>query len=131
MDKKTIVEQVCSILPTFRSFGEEYLNDFYDEALGTNVSLDMSALAVFVGEAFSDNKDMDFSQLFLYLEEVLVGDDEKAADAVATCFLENLINKSSHGEFSSLKFVKLLGPESREYCKAWDEFTGATTEGLE
>ena len=27
-------------------------------------------------------------------------------------------------------FVPYLGQESREYCKAWDQFTGVRTEGL-
>lgn len=46
-------------------------------------------------------------------------------------FLENLVNSSSNGRFGSKDFTKFLGPKSIEYCKAWDEFTGVKTEGLE
>lgn len=56
--------------------------------------------------------------------------DTQVQNAFATCFLENLINVSSGGEISSLDFVRLLGTESKNYCKGWDEFTGAKTEGL-
>lgn len=56
--------------------------------------------------------------------------EAEVQNAVCTCFLENLINSfSSKPEFFP-SFVHFLGPESRAYCRAWDEFTDAITPGL-
>lgn len=60
---------------------------------------------------------------------MLEGND-KVRDAVATCFLENLINAVAWGRIPSSSFIHLLGEESKKYYKAWDEFTGVKTEGL-
>jgi hypothetical protein len=64
------------------------------------------------------------------IEHLMLQGDDAVKDAVATCFLENLINRTSAGDIPAANFVHLLGPESVAYCKAWDEFTGVKTEGL-
>ena len=48
----------------------------------------------------------------------------------ATNFLEGLQNIESSGQVSASEFVPFLGSKSKEYCKAWDEFTGVKTPGL-
>lgn len=68
--------------------------------------------------------------VFDVAERLMVEGDNEVKDAVATCFLENLLNVASAGRIDASKFVDLLGPESRAYCRAWDEFTGVHTEGL-
>ena len=67
---------------------------------------------------------------FELAEKFMIEGDDSVKNAVATCFLENLINAVAWGDISAMSFVNLLGEGSRKYCKAWDEFTGVKTEGL-
>ncbi len=63
------------------------------------------------------------------LETLLsVGDDE-VQNAAATGLLEALVC-SFEAEQGSAPLLKRLGPQSREYLRAWDEFTGRKTPGL-
>jgi len=50
--------------------------------------------------------------------------------AACVCFLENLQNKAGHGRFEYSRFIPYLGEKSKEYCRAWDEFTGVKSPGL-
>jgi hypothetical protein len=69
--------------------------------------------------------------LFAAVEETLAAEEEPAAAAVATGFLECLQGRDSGGSFDFRRIAGFLGPSSRAYCRAWDEFTGAITPGLE
>lgn len=51
-------------------------------------------------------------------------------NAACTCFLEDLINIASHGRISFERFIPYLGEKSKEFCRAWDEFTGVKSPGL-
>lgn len=91
----------------------------------------MSSFSRYVGDLLrTKEKSEDFKKIFDFAEELMVVGDSDVQEAVSTCFLENLINVSSHGDFSPLIFVPYLGKESIKYCKVWDEFTGVKTEGL-
>jgi len=72
-------------------------------------------------------------ELFELIEQFVSEGDEGVSNAACTCFIENLQNIASHddNEFEYSHFVSLLGPESRAYAKAWDEFTGIRTDGLD
>ncbi len=69
-------------------------------------------------------------RIFNTAEELLVIGDSDVKNAIATCFLESLVNISSAGAISSLSFVNFLGKNSKIHCKKWDESTGARTIGL-
>lgn len=51
-------------------------------------------------------------------------------NAACTCFLENLLNIASSNEIDYSRFIPYLGEKSKEYCRAWDEFTGVKSPGL-
>ena len=53
----------------------------------------------------------DRKDLFSFMEECMVHGEEDLQGAVATCFLENLLNVGSAGEIDFALFVDLLGPE--------------------
>ncbi|MDD9950827.1 MAG: hypothetical protein OXT67_04605 [Zetaproteobacteria bacterium] len=130
MQGDDILESVYKILPAFKSFGQEYVWEWYGEKLGEDVFQDMSALSSFVSEALTNHEDYNYQCFFNYIETLVTHHDEKISTASTTNFLENLINTSSSGTFDSRSFTKYLGPKSIEYCKAWDEFCGAKTPGL-
>jgi hypothetical protein len=71
----------------------------------------------------------DLEPLFQAIERLMLEGNEDVKDAVATCFLENVLNATSK-DVPAERFVPLLGPESRAFCRAWDEFTGVKTPGL-
>lgn len=57
------------------------------------------------------------------LEEVLRSGSEHDSTAVATGFFEALLNAWDKG-FDLQAIWEYVGPESRAYCLAWNEFTG-------
>ena len=69
-------------------------------------------------------------KIFKLIERFIKEGDFNVRDAASTCFLENLINYTSAGRLKPEQFIHYLGKESKEYCKAWDEFTGVKTPGL-
>lgn len=64
--------------------------------------------------------------LFVLVERCLAEGTQDLKDGAATCFLENLINRPETGPLA----VPFMGLLSREYCRAWDAFTGVRTPGL-
>lgn len=71
----------------------------------------------------------DFSgakELFAGIERCLAEGSDQVSTAATTCFLENLINRKDIG----VLVVPFMGPLARQYCRAWDKFTGVTTPGL-
>ncbi|WP_447895911.1 DUF7674 family protein [Vreelandella sp. GE22] len=69
-------------------------------------------------------------EIFLLVESCLEKGDEMVKNAVATCLLENMLNAVSSERVEAHLFVDLLGEKSRNFCKAWDDFTGVHTQGL-
>lgn len=69
-------------------------------------------------------------EVFSLIELFLNKGDKDVKDAATTNFLENLINYTSSGRLKPEQFIHYLGPKSKAYCKAWDEFTGVKTPGL-
>lgn len=89
---------------------------------------ELGELASFVVELVEKGDTARLPSVFTAAEELLVKGTDDVKDAVATCLLEALQNLSS--EKVARAWVPLLGEESRAYCEAWDEFTGAQTAGL-
>lgn len=77
-------------------------------------------------------------KIYEFVEEMLerfIGFPEETDEfgfysAACTCFLENLLNTASWENIKYDRFIPYLGKRSKEYCKAWDEFTGVRSPGL-
>ncbi|NEB06080.1 hypothetical protein [Streptomyces sp. SID13726] len=65
-------------------------------------------------------------QLFRLLEDIQVDGSDQDRDAVATGFFEVLLNAWDKG-FDLRSVWPAVGPESRAYCLAWNDFTGVPT----
>ena len=63
------------------------------------------------------------------VEEILRSGSETSKDAVATGFLEAAMS-GSDTEPDAVRLTRLFGPLAREYCRAWDKFTGCRTPGV-
>ena len=99
-----------------------------DEQPGTVVFGDFANV---VGESQHGLSPSELRSIFEIMENLLVNGDEEVQASVATGFLETLLHMSDEGKSSPSLFVPLLGEESKEYCRAWNKFSGCTTEGLD
>ena len=94
-------------------------------------TLEMSELAGTFADAVVSGLPADrIAAVMRTVEQALREGDERVKDAVATGFLERLMTEASAGRMSFEQLTDHLGPESRRYCEAWDEFTGTRTPGL-
>jgi len=91
---------------------------------------DVSEFGRYIRDLVACGETQALPAIFNLLEQLLVEGDSDVQDAVATCCLENLLNYFSAGAIPAESLVHLVGPQSRAYCQAWDEFTGVQTPGL-
>lgn len=122
------MDLVLREVPEFEPRWKSHLEYWGGEEAG--LCNDMGALSSYVEGLAVENRQESLRPIFNLAERLMGEGDEEVKDAVATCFLENLINRTSSGGVPAEAFVHLLGPKSRAYCKAWDEFTGVRTKGL-
>ena len=71
-------------------------------------------------------KSDDVKHLMEIAEILLEHGSENLYNAVATCYIENLVNSAfnSPDRVSFDSFIPYLGPKAKEYCRYWDEFMG-------
>ncbi len=126
-------EQVMNLIlqkfPSFNDAWEKHLAWWENDKPG--LCNDISVFSRYVIELIQKGESEEkLKEIFTFVEKLMNEGSQKVQEAVATCFLENLINATSWETISPASFVNLLGPESKEYCKAWDEFTKVKTAGL-
>lgn len=115
--------------PGFEKKWQEHLAWWGEDVPG--LSNDMSSFSDYILELLQNDEHADeLKEIFAFIEELMTDGSKEVQEAVATCCLENLINATSWDRISASSFVHLLGKESKEFCKGWDEFTGAKTAGL-
>jgi len=98
-----------------------------DELLATVIMGDLGETVVLNSDNFSDEQ---YRELFAKVEKLLSIEDGKFGDAVATGFLEAIMHRLPTDK-PPHRVISFFGKEAREYCIAWDEFTGVTTPGLQ
>lgn len=111
-----------------RSEIESVTNDWRPDAPPSTVLY--AALGRQIAAASEDRDDGEKNRIFDAVEECLVSGDEEVQDAVATGLLEALLHASSAGNFEFRLVASCLGEKSKQYCRAWDHFTGCSTPGL-
>lgn len=129
ISNKDCMKLILNRFPNFKQIWNEHIEWWGGDVPG--LCNDMSAFTDYVVELLKVNNEKDeLHNIFIFIEELVVQGDETVSTAATTCFLENLINSVSWKTVSADSFIYLLGPESKKYCKAWDEFTGVKTPGL-
>lgn len=129
IQKEMCMKLVLKEFPNFRTLWQEHLDWWGKDVPG--LSNDMSAISDYTINLLKNNQSShEIKNIFNFIEQLIIDGDQSVRDAATTCFLENLINATSWKRILASSFVHLLGPESKKYCKAWDEFTGVKTEGL-
>lgn len=128
ISKEQCMDLILSSVPEFGQAWEGHKDYWKGEEAG--LCNDVAAFSDYVAEQINHGERDNLKTIFDLIEEMITEGDQDVQDVVATCFLENLINLASANKLYSPDFVPFLGPNSREYCKAWDRFTGVKTEGL-
>jgi hypothetical protein len=125
-------EIILETFPKFKQLWEKERESGWKGPI-RGLCLDLAEFSHYIEDMIAKNNNNDKStiELAFQIAEMLMNEgDDKVQEAVATCFLENLINAVSWDSISASSFVHYLGKESIEYCKAWDEFTGTKTPAL-
>ena len=128
LTKQNLMNRILERFPDFQAKWQAHLD--YWEGDEAGLCNDVAAFSQYVVGLIKEGNLDGLGAIFQMVEQVMDEGDPTARDAIATCFLENLINQASAGNIPYSAFVGLLGPRSRAFCKAWDEFTGVPTEGL-
>jgi hypothetical protein len=127
ISKKDCMQLILNKFPGFQERWQKHLDWWEGEEAG--LCNDMSQFSRYVTELIVDKQLDNLPQIFDFIEILMIDGDLDVQNAAATCFLENLINITSE-TIPASSFISLLGAESRDYCKAWDDFTGVQTVSL-
>ena len=133
MDIMQITSENCIeyLLHTFPGFQEEWNRHLaFWEGEKPGLCMDISAFATYVERVIQEDDSLQLHNIFEVVELCMCSDDEELKTAFTTCFLENLLNCFSSGKIDASVFVPLLGEKSRQYCRAWNDFTGVKTPGI-
>lgn len=128
INKDQCMNLLLKEVPEFETVWQIHLEYWGDDDAG--LSNDINEFSAFIISNISEMDGLKKQSLFTLVEELLNKGDVITKDAIATCFLENILNAVSENKFSSGEFVHLLGSESRAYCKSWDEYTEVETLNL-
>lgn len=125
--KEKCIEIILNKFPGFQMHWEQHCKNYG----GIGLCMDLSAFSFYTMSLLKKNttsERKELQEIFDHIEHLLNFGDKDVQDAAATCFLENISNRTPSIPASS--FVPFLGKESKAYLKAWDEFIGLKTEGL-
>lgn len=116
--------------PMLESTVNEVKVDYADMGVDYTVHSFFNDLTSYTKDLIKEKKVDDVKQL-MEIAEILLEygerNDENLYNAVATCYIENLVNTASHSEEKVVTydtFVPYLGPKAKEYCRYWDDFMG-------
>jgi hypothetical protein len=91
--------------------------------------IQMMPFGKYARDAIKTKDEIKIKKIFDFVEFLFINGDQSVRNAIATGFLEYLMNIDPEQiKFST--FVQHLGTNALQYCKAYDKFTGAKTEGL-
>lgn len=125
ISKPDVMDAILEQVPAFQECWEMHLSYWGGEDAG--LCNDMAAFSHYVVDLIGSGHLGSLDVIFDLVERFLQEGDQEVQDAVATCFLENLLNASSAGKVDISRFFSLLGIESRAYCRAWNRYTGVHT----
>lgn len=109
------------ISPILSSIKDEMVSDWGDDIPVTVLS---SNYAKAIVESWLDIGDEVLILIFNSVESMLEGNNERLHDAICTGFLEKLMHEVSSDNIEYESIIKYLGVKSKEYCIAYNEFTG-------
>lgn len=128
IEVKDLIPLLVQSYPGVRDHLVETADDWLGDDGTIMPCMTLAAVSWLVAERLRKGEHDGADRLFNLIERLLTEGSAEVRDAAATCFLENLTNRSD--SLDPRLYVPLMGPESRNYCRAWDDFTGVKTPGL-
>lgn len=92
-------------------------------------TLRLSNIGEAIGEMIISN-DKNVKEVLLIVEEIVVNGSEAVKDAICTGLLESVMSVLDKKVEKYQDFITFLGPESKSFCKRWNEFNGINIPGL-
>src|SRR5579859_3809096 len=126
---ETIKTELISLCPNFATVWNNECDMWTDDQGHFTVHGVFAVFSHYIVDRIRRESDPDLRRVFEYLESKLTDDDSQVGNAACTCFLENLMNRVPT-TIPREHLVPFLGPKSRRFCRAWDEWCGVNTEGL-
>jgi len=124
MDYQGTINLLLQRFPEFHEAWQQQLEYWKDKK--RSVGIDIMAFCSFISDKLEINESYEYQKVFDFIEYLLEIGNDSVQTAATTMFLENLVNTSSHGTYPRERFDHFMGPKSREYCAAWDEFCGVS-----
>lgn len=124
----TLLTELASAIPELVALDLKVKDQWSPEA--PPATLHMIEIAHAVAKNATELSSDQLRRFFASIESALMNGEQDIKDVIATGFLEALLAKSSAGCLDFAVLIPFLGPATRSYCCAWDEFTGVDTPGL-
>ncbi len=118
-----VIKLILQTEPNFATNWQQHLEYWGEDEVG--LCIDIDVFSDFVIQLIKDDMTQKLPEIFELIENFMKNGTERVKDAVATCFLENILSAVSREEISSTAFTDLLGDESQAYCTEWNKFTAS------
>lgn len=128
IDATAAIQQLLATATHIRSQHELLINEWQPDAPPLTIVFSSAGRALC--SQISNLLDPEIATLWQAVERLIVHGDSAVKNAVTTGLLELVLGEASAGRFDMKLITKYLGPETKAYCKAWDEFTGCKTLGI-
>jgi hypothetical protein len=123
---ETLINLIKEKFPKFTPYWESYIQDW---GLDEGVIMKMLPFNEYVVDVIQSQDEKEIKRIFDFVEFLMCNGNDLVQAAIATGFLEGLLNKDPN-EIQFIKFRQYLGKETISHCRAWDIFTGVMTKGL-
>lgn len=120
------IELMKENFPKFTAYWETYIRRFGSDQ---GFTIQMMPFDNYTVDVIKANDEIEIKRIFDFVEFLLCNGNDSVQTAITTSYLEYLMSKDPD-EIQFSKFVKYMGKNAIDYCRAWDEFTGVRTEGL-
>jgi len=128
-DVSEFFSQLEALHPGLREAAERARDEWHPDSVPPTFLAGEIAVGM-ARSAPADFSDHELLTLCEFVEKALHDESQAVREIIATGFLEGLMGEASAGRFDFTRLSAFLGPETKKYCRAWDEFTGARTPGL-
>lgn len=126
INKDNLISVLKENLPKFTPFWEDFVKNW---GLSMGLTTKLYPFSDYVVATIKSGDNDEIKKIFDFVEFLLHEGSNEVKDAIATGFLEDLLNKDPD-EIRFIKFTQYLGKETIAYCRAWNEFCGVYTEGI-
>jgi hypothetical protein len=127
---ETIKTELISLCPEFAAVWNRQCDLWTADDGSFTVHGVFAVFSDYIADRLGRAADPDLLRVFEYVESKVTDDNSDVDNAACTCFLENLMNRVPE-TIPPQHLVPFLGPKSRRFCRAWDEWCGVKTQGLE